>query len=380
MDEYDYIITGCGASGLILAYRMVQDSFFDDKSILLIDIEKKTKDDRTWCYWEKGEGEWDSLLEKSWDKIWFKSDIYSKELTIKPYVYKMIRSSKLYEFLWAEITKHDNVTVIWDKVLNISHRSFNASVLTEQTEYYANNKIFNSIFFDRGYKHYIKSPYLQQHFRGWFIETEEDMFDDSSATFMDFTVNQKDNTRFMYVLPMSPRKALFEYTLFSKKVLSEREYEKEIERYLKKKNIKEYKIVEKEEGIIPMASYKFWKHNSKNVLNIGTTGGWTKASTGYTFRNITERTKDVIKFVKTDGSFKKFHKRNRYWWYDLLLLDVLSRENYLGSRFFSLLFKRNKVQRIFKFLDEETSIFQDIRIMLSMPSLKFTIALFRRIF
>ena len=169
---------------------------------------------------------------------------------------------------------------------------------------------------------------------------------------------------------MSPRKALFEYTLFSKKVLSEREYEKEIERYLKKKNIKEYKIVEKETGIIPMASYKFWKHNSKNVLNIGTAGGWSKASTGYTFRNISEKTKEVIEFIKTDESFKKFHKRNRYWWYDLLLLDILSRENHLGSKFFGLLFKRNKVQRILKFLDEEASIFQDLRIMLSMPSLK----------
>ena len=37
MQEHDYIITGTGASGLMLAYRMAKDPFFDRKSILIID-------------------------------------------------------------------------------------------------------------------------------------------------------------------------------------------------------------------------------------------------------------------------------------------------------------------------------------------------------
>jgi lycopene beta-cyclase len=41
MQKYDYIITGSGASGLMLAYRMAKDSFFDTASILIIDKEKK---------------------------------------------------------------------------------------------------------------------------------------------------------------------------------------------------------------------------------------------------------------------------------------------------------------------------------------------------
>ena len=76
MQNYDYIITGSGASGLMLAYRMAKDSFFDNASILIIDKEKKTSNDRTWCFWENGEGEWDELLHKSWDKILFESFTY----------------------------------------------------------------------------------------------------------------------------------------------------------------------------------------------------------------------------------------------------------------------------------------------------------------
>ena len=53
----------------MLSYRMANDSFFDNSSILIIDREKKNYDDRTWCFWENGKGEWDDLLHKSWDKI-----------------------------------------------------------------------------------------------------------------------------------------------------------------------------------------------------------------------------------------------------------------------------------------------------------------------
>jgi len=379
MKTYDYIITGSGASGLILAYRMANDSFYDDKSILIIDREKKSKNDRTWSYWEVGAGDWDDVLTKEWKSIEFKSPWHSEQTQINPYSYKMLRSAGLYEKLWKVIDRKSNIAFVEDDVLNISHRSDKASVLTQKTEYHA-KKVINSIFFDKSYRQQNKYPVLKQHFLGWFIETKEDSFDDDVATFMDFTVEQKNNTRFMYVLPMSKRSALFEYTLFSRDLLSTEEYEQEIEDYLQENNIQNYTIVEKEQGVIPMTSYKFWKHNSKNVLNIGTAGGWSKASTGYTFGNITKKTKDLVEYLKTDGSLRDFRKPTRFWLYDLLLLDILDRDNHIGSRIFSVFFKRNAAQNIFKFLDDETSFAGDLRIMASMPPFRFIRALFRRLF
>jgi len=66
MNNYDYIIVGSGASGLMMAYRMALDSFFDDKRILLLDKEKKYTNDRTWCFWQTSHGEWDDILTTSW--------------------------------------------------------------------------------------------------------------------------------------------------------------------------------------------------------------------------------------------------------------------------------------------------------------------------
>jgi len=378
MSQYDYIITGSGASGLMLAYRMANDSFFDNSSILIIDREKKNSDDRTWCFWENGKGEWDDLLHKSWDKIVFKSNLYQNTIPLQSYTYKMIRSAKFYKKLWNSIDAKNNISFIEANVVSVLDTSEGTIVETSTGKYHA-VKLLNSVDFDQKYTQQEKYPVLLQHFIGWFVETKKNQFDDSAATFMDFTVDQKRNTRFMYVLPVSANKALFEYTLFSKDVLLKEEYEQELQKYLELKSITDYTIIEKEKGVIPMTSFKFWRDNSKNILNIGTVGGWTKASTGYTFKNTSKQTLQLISFLKSDNDFTNYRKKTRFWFYDLLMLDVLANHNHIGSKLFSKLFQRNSLKNIFRFLDEETSFIEDLRIMLSMPPLKFIVALFRRV-
>ena len=90
--------------------------------------------------------------------------------------------------------------------------------------------LFNSIYNQNGVNRQSKYQLLQQHFVGWFIQTETPVFNPEQATFMDFSVAQKGNTRFMYVLPVSETEALLEYTLFSKELLPKEEYETEIGR------------------------------------------------------------------------------------------------------------------------------------------------------
>jgi lycopene beta-cyclase len=197
---------------------------------------------------------------------------------------------------------------------------------------------------------------------------------------MDFSVEQKSNTRFMYVLPTSSTEALLEYTLFSKNLLSKEEYEAEIQKYIENLGITEYEIIEKEHGNIPMTCYPFWKHNTKNIINIGSAGGWTKASTGYTFKNASKKSKALVQFLKSESDFTKFHKKDKFWFYDLLLLDILGSKNELGSSIFSSMFKEGNSSVIFKFLDEETSFLEDLRVIWRCPKILFVKALFGRIF
>ncbi|MNQ89530.1 Lycopene cyclase protein [compost metagenome] len=216
---------------------------------------------------------------------------------------------------------------------------------------------------------------------GWFVKSENEIFNPVLATFMDFSVEQKGNTRFMYVLPTSKTEALVEYTLFSENVLPKEEYEKEIQLYLEKLGTDKFEITEKEQGSIPMTCHPFWKKNTKKVLNIGTAGGWTKASTGFTFRNSDKKSSELVEFLQKENfKMTSFHKKSRFWFYDLLLLDILYRHNELGSPIFSSLFKKGIPALVFKFLDEETSLLQDVKVILKCPKIPFIKALFRVIF
>jgi len=379
MKTYDYIITGAGASGLMLAYRMATDPFFRNTHILLIDTQKKNSNDRTWCYWGTDTDDWDAFIHKRWNHIRFASPDHTKCYSISPCAYKMIRSQPFYAALWQTIDNVSHIAFAKEKVLHITETSLGVQVQTAINTY-TGHQVINSILLKQHYQNQQKYPVLQQHFLGWFIKTKDPFFDTDRATLMDFELPQQGHTRFMYVLPLSKTEALVEYTLFSKKLLPETEYETAIQQYLSKRGVTDYQILEKEKGAIPMTCYKFDQHNSKNILHIGTAGGWTKASTGYTFKNSTKKTRALVEFLKHENKLSNFSKRNRFWYYDLLFLDVLARYNEQGVLLFSSMFRKGNTTTILKFLDEETSFSEELKTMLCMPKWPFIKTLFLRIF
>ncbi|HRG19264.1 MAG TPA: lycopene cyclase family protein [Flavobacterium lutivivi] len=388
MQHYHYIFTGSGLAALMTVYEMILSSKFEDKTILLIDENTKKNNDRTWCFWDNS-NQFDEIVSKKWDVALFADATFQRDLKLHPYQYKMVRGLDFYNLIFDLISKQKNIHFANQKVVDFEELGNHCVVKTESQSYTC-NKIFNSIYNPNLVKNQSKFPLLQQHFIGWFIKSKEEVFDKNKATFMDFSVEQKGNTRFMYVLPTSSTEALLEYTLFSKDLLSKEEYENEIQNYIQKLGITEYKIIEKEQGNIPMTCYAFWKHNTKNTINIGSIGGWTKASTGYTFANTIKKSKALVAFLSKDTSpeisgslsetdLRKFHKIDKFWFYDLLFLDVLFKNNELGSKVFPALFKKGNPTLIFKFLDEETTLWEDLQVIWKCPKKPFLKAFFKRL-
>lgn len=378
MKHYHYIFTGAGLSALMTVYEMILSGKFKDKSILLIDEDKKKANDRTWCFWDDKDL-FDGLALTKWNAAWFKNDSFESRLNLHPYQYKMVKGLDFYERIFELIAKEDNITFLNQKVLDFQELGHHCVVKTE-TESFTCNQIFNSIFSPNLVDSQSKYPFLHQHFIGWFIKSNEPVFTPDCATFMDFSVEQRGNTRFMYVLPTSETEALLEYTLFSKDLLPKEEYESEIQTYIEKLGITNYELIEKEQGNIPMTCYPFWKNNTKNILNIGAAGGWTKASTGYTFKSTVKKSKALTTFLLKKNDLTQFHKIDKFWFYDLLLLDILDQKNHLGSTIFSAMFRKGNPAVIFKFLDEETSFSEDLQVIWRCPKMLFIKALCSRFF
>ncbi len=380
IQHFNYIFTGTGLASLMTLYKMVLSGRFADKSILLLDENAKKTNDRTWCFWAKEETLWHSIISKKWDSALFANENFRRDLELKPYQYNQILGLDFYNLVFDELSKHSNITFLNEKVTDINELETHVFVGTEANRY-TGDYLFNSIYTKALALNQTQYPVLRQHFVGWFVKSEREIFNPDQATFMDFSVEQRGNTRFMYVLPTSKTEALVEYTLFSENLLPKEEYENEIQIYLNKLGVSQYQILEKEQGSIPMTCFPFWKKNTKRVLNIGTAGGWTKASTGYTFSNSDKKSSQLVEFLQKDNfKMASFHKKSKFWWYDLLLLDILHRHNELGSSIFSSMFRNGNPALIFKFLDEETNFIEDVKVILKCPKIPFLKALFRVIF
>ncbi len=378
--DYDYIICGGGISGLLLSTKLSQDPNQSKKSILLIDpVFPKTENDRTLCFWDNKNTIWDEIIKSKWDNVFFNSDNFNKTLDLGSLNYKMLSSSEFYNYTNSLIKNNNNIEVLSSNVLSYFDNKTHCNVKTSKKSFIC-SKVFNSIMDWEKVKTNTKYPLLIQHFEGWVIKTENDSFDPKKATFMDFSIKQNQLTQFMYILPFSKTEALVEYTLFSKELLESQKYETAIKKYLNSSNINQYKIISKESGKIPMTCFPFFKKNSENILNIGSAGGWSKPSTGYTFKNIDKHTNRIIDFLNRDISFKKFMSKDRFWFYDLIFLDVLFYKNHLGKKLFTDMFRKNNSKTIFKFLDNKSNFIEEFKIMLSFPKSIFLTAVLNRLF
>ena len=337
-----------------------------------LEIEKEIKNvnDRTWSYWESPNGSFDSILSKKWSKANFCSEDFDSDFDLNPYQYKMLRSAAFYQSIRNKYSKLKNTTFLHAEVKNIDSKNIVTEVITSEGKFQS-KKVFNSLFDPKPMINQKKYPVLQQHFVGWFIKTKKTSFDSSKVFFMDFNIPQVQETRFIYVLPIDKHNALVEYTLFSENLLHFDDYETGIKAYLDSKGITEFEIEEKEQGNIPMTCFPFEKLNYRSLLHIGTAGGWTKASTGFTFKNTTKKTIKLINYIKKNKPLPKFHKTNKFWFYDLLLLDILFKKNHIGAFIFGKMFQKTTPTQILKFLDEDTSLSEDFRIQSKLPIIHF---------
>jgi lycopene beta-cyclase len=291
------------------------------------------------------------------------SSTFEKTIDLGEYNYKMLRSSDLYAYVKNRLSVLPMFEWRTETVLEILERNDHAEVVTPQARYQASS-VFNSIIDLKSEANQSDHPWIHQHFVGWFVRTEKPRFDDTRFTMMDFRVEQKGNTRFMYVLPTSANEALFEYTLFSSTILSKEAYEQGIRDYLANAGIDKYEIVETEAGVIPMTTHPFHRKNSAHVLHVGSAGGWTKPSTGYTFYLSGAYVKRLCGFLKGGKSMTAFHRRSRFAFYDAVVIDMLQRRNDVGSEFFTSVYRKQPVERVLRFLNEESQLSDEIKIIL----------------
>lgn len=378
---YDYIIAGGGGAGLSLVYHLLQTRL-SKQSILIIDRDEKEANDRTWCFWEAGSGPFEEIVHHRWQHVYFHGENYSKLLNLAPYHYKMIRSGDFYRYVKSRIAAYPNVTWLTAEAQSIGETATGVQVETSEGTFAA-DWVFSSLRDPHERRSVNGHIYLLQHFKGWVIQTPEDFFNPQQATLMDFRIDQHDACRFFYVLPTDERTALVEFTVFSPELLPDHVYEEELKDYLHRfLSLDDYSIQHEEFGIIPMTNQPYPPQQSAHVINLGTAGGMTKPSSGYTFQRIQRDSEQLVGSLLRGGKPERYLSAwdQRFQLYDSTLLQVMRKNQYPVKEIFTDIFRKNPTERVLRFLNEETTFPEEVRVANSVKKGAFIQGMGRAIF
>ena len=362
-NKYDYIIIGAGCAGLSLAYRLLNKNY----KICILESNKNINEkNKLWSFWDTKKTPFNHLIKKRWEYLIIKNKSESIKINCKDYNYQSINSSDFNNYIINKINKNINFDLIFsEKVENIKKNN-NEVILTTSKNIYKCKHIFDS-------SPKIQKVFMWQKFFGAYVEAEEEIFDEKSPIFMEFS-DTENKFHFMYILPFSKKTALIESTYFSCHEEKEMLDENFIDSYMHKKHPnKKYTIQKTEFGRIPMDT-KINSISEDYITKIGSYSGVTRASTGYTFINIqkqADKLANIMPVISGNNESKRYFHSILLRKMDAVFLEIISNNPEYMKNALMDLFRTKKHNPQIRFLSDTPTILDILKIIIYLPKIKF---------
>jgi lycopene beta-cyclase len=379
--EVDVAIVGGGGAGLSLVAAIDQAARRLGRpapALVVIDPVRRQDNDRTWCWWADSGPDFEfvePLLARSWSRMEIVDRAgrrQAHDLGASRYV--MLRSADFYaaaDAALARLGRHGEARRIVGGVEAVEDGPDQAVVHAGATQVRA-RWVFDS---RPGGPVRPAAVSLLQHFRGWTVRFDSDVLDPELPTLMDFRVPQPGGAvAFGYCLPFSARRALVEYTEFGREPLRSQEYDEALRRYLLHRwNVMPgagFEVEGVEDGVIPMSDAAYPRRTGRRIFRLGTAGGATRPSTGYTFAAMQRQAHAVAHLLFTDRTpLPPRPYPGRHRWMDAVLLRALDRGYVRGPELFTNLFAKNPAERVVRFLDGRSGARDELALMRTTPTL-----------
>ncbi len=373
--NYDIVILGGGCAGMQLMHQLIHHAQYNGESILILDADKTYLQHKSWCFWHTNDAHpYQSIFNTSWNNLTIGFPNEMHESVINPYRYSFIKSEAFFDFHFNEIQQHQNIEYSNDAVLSID-KDANQFIIHTNKGIITTPALYSS-FWNQQQVAKETNLFLKQQFFGWEIQTDESVFNAASATLMDFDIPQTNGVNFAYVLPYSTHHALIEITGFCADDYSVPFFEEVLKNYIQKKWNCSFNIIKTEQASIPMTNFSFKRFTKEGAIAIGTAAGMVKPTTGYAFNRIT---RDSIllanHFYNKEIPAEFTHTRFKF--YDRLLLQLLKYSPAKALHILMQLFRRVSYRHVLRFLDEDSSLFQEAVLFAKLPKKDFLKQVFK---
>ena len=372
-------ILGAGCSGSSLAYLLVRGGFAGE--IHVFDGRTDFSREQRWCSWGPIPSPLAGLVDASWPRWKVLSGRREVRCSLPQRPYLHVHAPRFYRHVHDELTRTPNVHLHFGTTVHSIVESGKRLLSETSKGTLAADMVFDSRPSQGGRASTRAGTHvrLRQSFAGLVVRSDEAAFDPRTATLMDFGIEESPGISFVYVLPFGADRALIESTAFSREAVPAEEHRRRVERYLERQGVLGYCVESEESGNLLMSTESYPTHKSDRHLMIGVAGGATRPSSGYAFVQILRQSRRIARAMvrgEIPPISEAIPRKQRL--FDAIFLDAVDRSPALARSSFVRMFERVPPAALIRFLSNESSLRDEVRLIAALPKTPFVSAAIRR--
>jgi len=369
-ETYDLVILGGGCAGLNLA--MALDALGGPcPRTLVIESRAQYTNDRTWCFWSDRSAPAPYPSQHRWQTMRVSNAGQSVSLDCGFTPYHMVAAHDFYAAAQTLIERQPNMALRLGTSV-VGEPVHGKGLWNIRTS--AGNVSARSVVDTRPPRLPRRDgATLWQSFYGQEIECSKAVFDPLTLDLMNFLAPDGCGVPFVYVLPVSPTRALIEVTVFGATPLGPAELSTRLETAVTERvGGAPFKTLRNEHGILPMGLNDTPGLANASHVKVGVMAGAARPSTGYAFQRIHRWAGECAQSMMSRG-LPVAHRPDplplRVM--DQIFLDVLRADPLRGGAMFFSLFSRTDPARVIRFLSGQAGVADSLAVVAAMPVVPF---------
>jgi lycopene beta-cyclase len=278
-------IRGAGAAGLSAARAVV--TAVPDARITIFDRRPRLPHPRrTFCFFDYPEAQRPVEPARRWAKVAFSGPSFERVIDCEQNPYAMIEGDRFYGQVVPELEGR-GVRFHW----NARWVETEANAVVTESGRHTADVVIDAAFSAGG-----RQAALWQSFFGLWVETAQPCFRPDVASLMSLVpADPGVSLSFVYLLPLSPTRALVEHTSYHGTPLSSHWHRKRLMQWLGERNVTVAREMGSEYGAIPLGLER--GQGVEGVCRIGSEGGAIRPSTGYAFQALQRQAAKVARAI-----------------------------------------------------------------------------------